>query len=131
MTFSLEFSRLLESIIFRNIFICLEKLNYIKNYMKSRRETRRGGRPSPHFVLSNITEQNTYIKLDVEGALNMKDLSKHFLKEIKTVSIENFSVKIKPPYFLPPVFFYFYVFTEEFHSLLCFHHSYYVGEISA
>ena len=99
--------------------------------MKSRRETRRGGRPSPHFVLSNRTEQNTYIKLDVEGALSMKDLSKHFLKEIKTVSIENFSVKIKPPYFLPPVFFYFYVFTEEFHSLLCFHHSYFVGEISA
>ena len=56
MIFSFEFSKLLESIIFRNIFICVEKLNYIKNYMKARRETRRGGRPSPHFVLRNWTE---------------------------------------------------------------------------
>ena len=36
----------------------------------------------------------------------MKDLSKHFKNEIKTVSTENFSAKIKQPHFLPPVFFY-------------------------
>ena len=57
MIFSWEFSKLLESIIFRNIFICVEKLNYIKNYMKTRRDTRREGQP---------------IMLNVEGAL------KHF-----------------------------------------------------
>ena len=60
MMFSWEFSKLLESIIFRNIFICVEKLNYIKNYMKTRCETRRGGRPSPHFVLRNRTEHLYY-----------------------------------------------------------------------
>ena len=57
MIFSWEFSKLLESIIFRNIFICVEKLNYIKNYMKTTRDTRREGQP---------------IMLNVEGAL------KHF-----------------------------------------------------
>ena len=76
MLFSWEFSKLLESIIFRNIFNCVEKLNYIKNYMKTRRGTRREGRSSPYFVLRN--RKNTYIILDVEGALSMKDLSKHF-----------------------------------------------------
>ena len=35
----------------------------------------------------------------------MKDLSKHFQNEIKTASIENFSAKIKPPYFLPSIIF--------------------------
>ena len=57
MIFSWEFYKLLESIIFRNIFICVEKLHYIKNYMKTRRDTRREGQP---------------IMLDVEEAL------KHF-----------------------------------------------------
>ena len=60
MIFFWEFSKLLESIIFRNFFICVEKLNYIKNYMKTRRETRKGGRPSPHFVLRNRTEHLYY-----------------------------------------------------------------------
>ena len=50
MIFSWEFSELMETIIFRNIFICVEKINYIKSYMKTRRKTWRGGRPSPHFV---------------------------------------------------------------------------------
>ena len=36
----------------------------------------------------------------------MKDLSKHFKNEIKTVSTKNVSAKIKQPHFLPPVFFY-------------------------
>ena len=43
---------------------------------------------------------------DIEGALSMKDLSKHFKNEIKTVSNENFSAKIKPLYFLLFVFFF-------------------------
>ena len=34
----------------------------------------------------------------------MTDLSKHFKNEIKIVSIEHFSAKIKPPYFLPSIF---------------------------
>ena len=36
MLFSWEFSKLLESIIFRNIFNCVEKLNYIKNFKNKR-----------------------------------------------------------------------------------------------
>ena len=55
MIFSWEFSKLVELIIFRNIFICAEKLNFIKNCMKARRETRRGGQSSLHFVLRNRT----------------------------------------------------------------------------
>ena len=102
MIFSWEFSKLLESIIFLNIFICVEKLNFIKNYMETRRETSRGGRSSPHFVLRN----RTLIILDIKGALRTKNLSKHFWNEIKTVSIEIFSAKIKRPYFLPSVFVY-------------------------
>ena len=62
MIFSCEFSELLESIIFRNIFICVEKLNYIKNYMKTRRETKRGWQTSPHFVLRNRTEHLYYTR---------------------------------------------------------------------
>ena len=60
MIFSWEFSKLLGSLIFCNIFICVEKLNYIKNYMKTRRETRKGGRASPHFVLRNRTKHLYY-----------------------------------------------------------------------
>ena len=60
MIFSWEFSKLLESIIFRGIFICVEKFNYIKNYMKTRCETRTGGQPCPHFVLK--TEHLNYTR---------------------------------------------------------------------
>ena len=42
-------SKLLESIIFRNIFICVEKLNYITNYMKTRVEP--GGEDDPLPIL--------------------------------------------------------------------------------
>ena len=62
MIFFWEFSKLLESIIFRNFFICVEKLNYIKNYTKTRCENRKGGRPSPHFVLRNRTEHLYYTR---------------------------------------------------------------------
>ena len=57
-----KFSKLLESIIFRNIFICVEKLNYIKNYTKTRLESRKEGRPSPHFVLRNRTAHLYYTR---------------------------------------------------------------------
>ena len=57
--------------------------------------------------------------LDIEGALIMKDLSKHFKKEIKTVSIENFSAKIKPLYFLLSVFFLFIMCLPR-NSILCY-----------
>ena len=62
MIFFWEFTKLLESIIFRNFFICVEKLNYIKNYMKTRHETRKGGRSSRHFVLRNRTEHLYYTR---------------------------------------------------------------------
>ena len=60
MIFSWEISKLLETIIFCNTFTCVEKLNYIKNYMKNRYETRKGGRPSPHFVLRNRIDHLYY-----------------------------------------------------------------------
>ena len=44
--------------------------------MKTRRETRKGGQSSPHFVLRNKAAHLNYSK--VEGALGLKDLSKHF-----------------------------------------------------
>ena len=62
MIFFWEFSKLLKSIIFRNFFICIEKLNYIKNYMKTRRETKKGGRTSPHFVLRDRTGHLYYTR---------------------------------------------------------------------
>ena len=104
MIFSGEFSKVLESIIFRNIFICVEKWNY----MKTRRETRRGGRLSPHFALINRIEHLYYTRRRRSGKWLLNDLSKHFSNEIKNVSIENFSAKRKPPYFLPSVFFYLF-----------------------
>ena len=122
MIFSWEISKLLETIIFCNIFICVEKLNYIENYMKNRHETRKGGRPSPHFVLRNRIEHlyytrhrrsakyerfiKTFLKRD-QDRLNWK-----FFCENKTTLFSSFRF-----------FFYYYVLTEEFHSLLCFHHS--------
>ena len=39
---------------------------------------RTGEEDDPLLILYWETEQNTYIILDVEGALSMKDLSKHF-----------------------------------------------------
>ena len=47
---------------FPNFFICVEKINYIKNYMKARRESRRGGRPSPHFVRIKRTQHLQYTR---------------------------------------------------------------------
>ena len=78
------------------------------NYMKTRRETRRGGRLSPHFVLINRTEHLYYTRRRRSGKWLKNDLSKHFSNEIKNVLIENFSAKRKPPYFLPTVFFYLF-----------------------
>ena len=46
-----------------------------RNYMKVRRENRRGRRTSSHFLLSVPSEarQYTYSITDVDGALSMKD----------------------------------------------------------
>ena len=62
MIFSWEFSKLLQSIIFRNIFICLENFSYIKNYLKNRSETRRGRRSTRYFVLRNRREHLYYTR---------------------------------------------------------------------
>ena len=40
----------------------MEKLNYIKNYIKTRRETRKEELLSPHFVLRNKTQHLNYTK---------------------------------------------------------------------
>ena len=50
----------MESIIFRNIFICAEKLNYITNYMKTRGEP--GGEDDPLPILYWEKEQKTYTR---------------------------------------------------------------------
>ena len=104
MIFSFEFSKLLEPIIFRNIFICVEKLNYIKKYMKARCETRRGGRPAPHFVLRNWTELLQYTRR--RKSTKCEGFIKAFLKWDQDRLSWKFSAKIKPPHFLPSVFFY-------------------------
>ena len=49
----------------------------------------------------------------------MKDLSKHFQSETKTVLIENFSAKIKLPHFLPSIFFLF-IMSLPRNSILCY-----------
>ena len=54
---------------------------------------RPGEEDDPLPILYWETEQNTYSMLEAEGALSMKDLSKHFKNEIKTVSTENFLQK--------------------------------------
>ena len=46
--------------------------------MKTRRETRRGGRPSPHFVLRNRTEHLYYIRR--RGSAKYENIMKTFLK---------------------------------------------------
>ena len=52
-----------------------------------------GEEDDPLPILYWETEQNTYSMLEAEEALSMKDLSKHFKNEIKTVSTENFLQK--------------------------------------
>ena len=73
--------------------------------MKTRRETRRGGQPSPHFVLRNKAEQLNYTKL--RKSAKYEKFIKTFLKRNQDHPIENFSEKIKLPYFLPSVFFFY------------------------
>ena len=119
----------MESIIFRNIFICVEGLNYIKNYMKTRREARRGGRPSPHFqLLRNRTEHLYYTRR--RRSAKHERFIKIFLKRDQDLLNSKFFCENKTALFSSFRFFsIYYVFTEEFHSLLCFHHSQYVGRI--
>ena len=121
MLFFWEFSKLLQSIIFRNFSICVEKLNYIKNYMKTRRENRKGGQPSPHFVLRNRTE-HLYYTWHVRSTKYEKFI-KTFLKRDQDRHHWRFFCEEKPTLFSSFGFFSIDVFTEEFHSLLCFYHS--------
>ena len=114
--FSWEFSKVLESIIFLNIFICIEKWNYVK----TRRETRRGGRLSPHFVLINRTEHLYYTRRS-SGKWLVNDLSKLFQTRSRTFQLKIFPRKENHPIFFLPFFSIYSVFTEEFHSLVCFH----------
>ena len=128
MIFSWEFSKVLESIIFRNIFICVQKWNYIKNYMKTRRETRRGGRSSPHFELINRTEHLYYTRRRRNGKWLVNDLSKNFKTRSRTSQLKIFTRKENHPIFFLLFFSIYSVFTEEFYSLLCFHNYYILEE---
>ena len=102
MIFSWEFPKLLESIISRNIFICVEKLNYVKNYMKTRREIRRKGLPSPYFVLRNKTGHLNYTR--PRRSAKYEKFMKTFLKQDQDRLNWKISAKIKPIFFLPSVF---------------------------
>ena len=57
---------------------------------------------------------------DLEGALSKKDLLTHFYDSIKSVLLENFSAEIKTPHLPPRISE--YIFWNEFHSMLYFHH---------
>ena len=112
MIFSWEFSKVLESIIFRNIFICVEKLNYIKNYMKTR-----GERPSPHFVLRNRTGHLNYSRR--KKSAKYERFIKTFLKRDQDRLNWKFFCERKPPYFLPSLFFLFILCLPR-NSILCY-----------
>ena len=58
MIFSWEFSKLFQSILFRNIFICFEKLNNIKTYMKpgAKPEDEDDTLPILHWGLAHMKE---------------------------------------------------------------------------
>ena len=78
-----EFSKLLQSIIFRNFSICGEEANYMKDYMKARRKAMEKGwfLRFMHWVLLNIkhllesTQSSTLNMLDLKGTLSMKYLT--------------------------------------------------------
>ena len=107
MIFSWEFSKPLESIIFRSISICVEKLNYIKNYIKTRRETRKEGLSSPHFVLRNKTQHLNYTKR--RRSAKYERFIKIFLKRDQDGLKWNFSVKIKTTLFSSFRFFFLFI----------------------
>ena len=100
MIFFWEFSKLLESIIFRNIFTCVNKLDFIKNYIKTKRETKRGRRSSPHFVLKHLhytrhrrsAKDEKFIKAFLKW--NQDRLNWKFFYENKTILFPSF------PFFL-------------------------------
>ena len=71
--FSWEVSKLLQSILFCNIFICVEELNYVKDYLNVSREA--GGRePSPHFTLSALERKQPHFLLTVSEYEFLKEL---------------------------------------------------------
>ena len=110
-----KFFKLLESIIFRNFSICVEKLHYIKNYMKTRRETRKGRLPSPIFVLRNRTEHLYYTRN--KECWVWKNYQNIFKTRPRPWQLK-ISLRKKPTIFYSfGVFSIYYVFTEEFYSL--------------
>ena len=85
--------------------------------MKTRCENRKGGRPSPHFVLRNRTEHLYYTRH--RSSAKYERFMKTFLKRDKTVAIEDFSAKKTPLYFLLSFFFLFIMCLPR-NSILCY-----------
>ena len=116
MIFSWEFSKLLESIIFRGIFICVEKFNYIKNYMKTRCETRTGGQPCPHFVLK--TEHLNYTRR--RRSAKYERFIKTFLKRDQDRLNWKFFWENKTTLFSSFCFFFLFIMCFPRNSILCY-----------
>ena len=116
-----NFSNFRNQLFFVASTICVEKLNYIKNYTKTRRETREGGQSSPHFVLRNKTEHLNYTRRG-RSAKYERFVKTFFKTWSRRSHLKIFLRNKNHPIFFPPIFSIYYQFTEELHSLLCFHH---------
>ena len=95
--------------------------------MKTRCQTRKGGRPSTYFVLRSKAEHLYYTRH--RRSTKYERFIKIFLKRDQNRRNRRFFCKKITTLFSSFFFSIYYVFTKEFHSLLCFHHSYCVGRI--
>ena len=118
MVFSWEFPKLLESIIFRNIFICVEEIYYIKNYMKTRHETSRGGWPSPRFVLRKRAELLHYTRR--RRSAKYERFIKTFLKWDQDRLNWKFFWENKTTLFSSFCFFFLFIMILLRNSILCY-----------
>ena len=90
--------------------------------MKARRETRKRRRTYPHFVLRNRTEHPYYTRY--RRSTKYERFIKTFLKgDQDRINLKFFCENKITLFSSFRLFSIYYVFAEEFHSLLCFHHS--------
>ena len=83
---------------------------------------RPGKEDDPLPILYQETEQNTYIILDIRSAKYERFIETFLKRDKKNVAIEDFSAKKNTLFSSFGFFSIYFVFTEEFHSLLCFHY---------
>ena len=112
-----NFSNFRNQLFFVASTICVEKLNYIKNYTKTRRETREGGQSSPHFVLRNKTEHLNYTRRG--RSAKYERFVKTFFKTCQDGLIWKFFCEIKTTLFSSLRFFLFITSLPR-NSILCY-----------